>query len=57
MEGDLHNLVPVIGELNGDRSNYSFSMLPGEPRVYGEPDFEVNFKQRKVEPRLKIREI
>ena len=25
MESDLHNLVPAIGEVNGDRSNYSFT--------------------------------
>jgi endonuclease I len=23
-EADLHNLVPSIGEVNGDRSNFSF---------------------------------
>lgn len=50
MEADLHNLVPAIGEVNGDRSNYSFAMLEGEPRVYGSCDMEVNFKARKVEP-------
>ena len=68
MEGDLHNLVPApisdcfaftcrsrIGELNGDRSNYAFAMLPGEARVYGKPDFEVDFKARKIEPRPEIR--
>ncbi|BBB25876.1 endonuclease [Amphritea japonica] len=52
MEADLHNLVPAIGEVNGDRSNYSFSMLEGEPRVYGRCDMEVDFKRRKVEPPL-----
>ncbi|MDX2421300.1 MAG: endonuclease [Amphritea sp.] len=50
MESDLHNLVPAIGEVNGDRSNYSFAQLEGEPRVYGRCDMEVNFKGRKVEP-------
>ncbi|WP_415884886.1 endonuclease [Neptuniibacter sp. QD37_6] len=50
MESDLHNLVPAIGEVNGDRSNYSFAQLEGEPRVYGQCDMEVDFKQRKVEP-------
>ncbi|GGK70725.1 endonuclease [Amphritea balenae] len=50
MEADLHNLVPAIGEVNGDRSNYSFAQLEGEPRVYGRCDMEVNFKARKVEP-------
>ncbi|RVU30883.1 endonuclease [Neptunomonas marina] len=50
MEADMHNLVPAIGEVNGDRSNYSFAMLSGEPRSYGACDMEVHFKSRKVEP-------
>lgn len=50
MEADLHNLVPAIGEVNGDRSNYSFAALAGEPRRYGRCDMEVDFKARKVEP-------
>ncbi|UTW04657.1 endonuclease [Amphritea atlantica] len=50
MEADLHNLVPAIGEVNGDRSNFSFAQLEGEPRVYGRCDMEVDFKARKVEP-------
>lgn len=48
MKADLHNLVPAIGEANGDRSNYSFAMLEGETRAYGSCDLEVNFKARKV---------
>ncbi|MBR9868669.1 MAG: deoxyribonuclease I [Oceanospirillales bacterium] len=52
MEADLHNLVPAIGEVNGDRSNYSFTLLEGEPRVYGRCDMEVDFKRRKAEPPL-----
>lgn len=55
MEGDLHNLVPAIGELNGDRSNYRFGMLEGEPRKYGQCDFEVDFKGRKAEPPPSVR--
>lgn len=55
MEADLHNLAPAIGEINGNRSNYSFAMLEGEPRVYGACDFEVGFKGRKAEPRAEIR--
>lgn len=50
MEGDMHNLVPAIGEVNGDRSNYKFGMLVGENRVYGQCDAEVNFKQKRFEP-------
>ncbi len=55
MEGDLHNLQPAVGELNGDRSNYRFAMLEGEPRVYGQCDFEVNFKGKKTEPPPNVR--
>jgi deoxyribonuclease I len=50
MESDLHNLVPAVGELNGDRSNFRFAMIPGEVRKYGQCDFEVDFKGRKTEP-------
>lgn len=55
MESDLHNLVPAVGEVNGDRSNYRFAMLAGEPRRYGQCDFEVDFKARKAEPREAVR--
>ena len=55
MEADLMNLVPAIGEINGNRSNYSFTMLEGEPRVYGACDFEVDFKARKAEPAPEVR--
>ncbi len=55
MEADLHNLVPAIGELNGDRSNFKFTMIPGEPRAYGKCDFEVNFKSKSAEPPDNVR--
>ena len=51
----MRNLVPAVGELNGDRSNYRFGMIPGEPRAYGACDFEVDFKARVVEPRPEVR--
>ncbi len=51
MEADMHNLVPAIGEINGDRSNYKFSMISGEPRVYGKPvNMEILSGERKAEP-------
>lgn len=50
MEADMHNLVPAVGEVNGDRSNYSFAMIPGEGRRYGACDVEVDFKARAAEP-------
>ncbi|MEA2017516.1 MAG: endonuclease [Campylobacterota bacterium] len=50
IQADMYNLVPAIGEINGDRNNFTFSELSGEPRKYGDVNFEVNFKARKVEP-------
>lgn len=50
MQADMYNLVPAIGEINGDRNNFTFTELEGEPRVYGKVNFEVDFKARKVEP-------
>ena len=35
MEGDLYNLWPVIGELNGLRSNYSMAQIAGKARTFG----------------------
>lgn len=55
MEADPHNLVVSIGEVNGDRSNFSFGMLEGEPRRYGACDVEIDFKQRVIEPRPEVR--
>ncbi len=49
-EADLHNLVPVVGEVNGDRSNFGFGMLSEKPSQYGACPFVVNFKQRTAMP-------
>jgi deoxyribonuclease-1 len=53
MEADLHNLVPAVGEINGLRSNYSFAMIPGEPRRFGLCDMEI--ENRKAEPPEAVR--
>ncbi len=53
MEADLYNLVPAIGEVNGNRSNYSMAIIPGEIREYGSCDVEI--EGRKVEPTEGIR--
>lgn len=55
MEADMHNLVPAIGEVNGDRSNFRFNMIAGEPRAYGACDVEIDFKARVAEPAPHIR--
>lgn len=55
MEADLHNLQPVPGEMNADRNNFYFGIVPGEARNYGNCDFEVDFQNRLAEPREEIR--
>jgi deoxyribonuclease-1 len=55
MEGDLHNLVPAIGEVNADRSNFKFGLIEREERVYGKCDVEVSFKERLFEPKPDVR--
>jgi len=52
---DMRNLVPTVGELNGDRSNYPHREIHGEARRYGECDFEVDFKEKEVEPAIPLR--
>jgi len=50
MEGDMHNLVPAIGEVNGDRSNYRFTEWNGQPTQYGQCNMIVDFKRKQVQP-------
>lgn len=55
MEADMHNLVPAIGEINGDRSNYGFGMISGEDRPYGRLiNMEIDFSNRRAEPREEV---
>ncbi len=54
-EADLHNLVPSIGEVNGDRSNYSFGWLPQKPTQYGACPMVIDFRARRAMPRQQIR--
>lgn len=54
-EVDLHNLVPAVGEINGDRSNYPYGIVDGEPRVYGVCDFELGGDPKVAEPKEDIR--
>ena len=55
MEADMHNLVPAIGEINGDRSNFRYGMIEGEKRLYGKVDMEIDFSNKKAEPRASVR--
>ncbi|KZN46914.1 endonuclease [Pseudoalteromonas luteoviolacea] len=50
MEADIHNLAPAIGEINADRSNFRFGLLPHTPYQHGACDVKIDFKQRIIEP-------
>ena len=50
MEGDLHNLVPSVGEVNGDRANYRYSEWNAKPDQYGKCQMVVDFKADRVQP-------
>jgi deoxyribonuclease-1 len=54
MEADMHNLVPAIGEINGDRSNFRYGMIEGEERVYGKVNMEIAFSKKKAEPQESV---
>lgn len=54
MESDLHNLYPAIGEIHGDRSNYSFTNRINSSDktlfTYGQCQLRISPKQRSVVP-------
>ncbi|WP_221885498.1 endonuclease [Vreelandella populi] len=49
-EADLHNLVPAIGEVNGDRSNMRFAMVNDPVHEYGACQVAVSFQERSFQP-------
>lgn len=55
IEADMHNLSPSIGEMNADRSNYRFGMLPSTSQQYGACSTKTDFKQRVTEPRDEVK--
>jgi deoxyribonuclease-1 len=50
MEGDLYNLYPEIGELNGLRSNYSMAALTSSPKTLTFGACAAKIEDRKFEP-------
>lgn len=51
---DLHNLVPAVGEVNLDRSNFRYTTMQETDFVYGKCDFKVDFKGKRVTPAANI---
>ena len=50
---DLYNLVPVIGEIQGLRSNYHYAMIAGEKADFGNCDIEI--ARGEIEPPAEVR--
>jgi deoxyribonuclease-1 len=55
MEADLYNIVPVVAELEADRSNFLYGDVAKEERLYGACDIEVDRAHRIVEPPQDVR--
>ena len=55
MESDMHNLVPAIGEVNNDRSNFRYGAKLPSIGLYGNCEFEVDFEAKRAYPRSEIR--
>ena len=56
MEADMYNLAPSIGEVNGDRSNFSFGQLTANVSYpYGMCRSRVDFKEKVFEPRNEVK--
>ena len=47
---DLYNLFPAEGEINGDRKDYNWGMVPGAARDDGRCAMKIDARIRRVEP-------
>lgn len=55
IEADMHNLSPSVGEVNADRSNHRFGMLPTTEFRHGACNFKVDFRAGVAEPRDEVK--
>lgn len=55
MESNPINLVPAIGQVNGDRSNYQFGIVNKKEKQYGDCDIFIDFKNKTVTPPENVR--
>jgi len=55
MEADMHNLVPAIGEVNANRSNYRYGAFTPKAKQYGICNVEVDFKKKRAYVRNEIK--
>ena len=52
---DLHNLVPSVGQVNADRTNYRFGEIEGDNLPFGDCDFEFDRPLKLAEPAPSVR--
>ncbi len=52
MEADMFNLVPAVGEVNGDRNNYRYAQAPKNMQYtqYGNCKVYTDFKEKRFYP-------
>lgn len=55
IESDLHNLQPVVGEVNGDRGNFRFSQWQAGGTHYGGCAMVIDFKGKRAQPPMLAR--
>jgi len=55
IESDMHNMFPALKEINEARGAYAFGLLKGERHLVRGCDFELNHRDRRVEPRPQVR--
>lgn len=55
MEADMNNLVPSIGEVNANRSNYRYGAFTPSAKQYGICKVEVDFKNKRAYVRDEIK--
>lgn len=50
MEGDMHNLAPAIGEVNGDRPNFQYNDWNGRAGQYGQCEMVIDTQRKMAQP-------
>lgn len=55
IETDLHNLQPVVGEINADRKHFAFSQWNGGHFLYGTCQMKIDFQAKRAEPPPQVR--
>lgn len=55
IESDMHNMYPSRKDVNKSRGAMPFAIIKGETYLYQGCDFEVDRKNRNVEPREEVR--